>query len=140
MFYQYKGLKGHFYGNKTLFNFLTVPASVNSSNYRNFTLIHYSYTLLFLKHDNRINFVSASASEADAKQGTTERKKGTLQGTTTARNQESKTWCRHNRQKTTVHAILLMSFSSKIILTRRNLSLFERGTLCLQLAHNCDNE
>ena len=125
MFYPYKGLNRHFYGNKTLFNFLTVPASVNSLNDRNFTLIHYSHTLLFLKHGNRVNFVSASASEADARQRTTERKKGTLQGMTTARNQESKTWCRHNRQKTTVHAILLMSFSSKVILTSRNLSLFD---------------
>ena len=35
---------------------------------------------------------------------------------------------------------MLPSFSSKIVLTRRNLSLFEQGTLCLQLAHNYDNE
>ena len=40
----------------------------------------------------------------------------------------------------TCHTILLLSFSNKIVLTRRNLSLFEQGTLCLQLAHNCDNE
>ena len=35
---------------------------------------------------------------------------------------------------------MLPSFSSKIVLTRRNISLFEQGTLCLQLAHNYDNE
>ena len=64
MFYLYKGLNRHFYGNKTLFNFLTIPASVNSLNYRNFTLIYFCHTLLFLKHYNRIKFVSASASEA----------------------------------------------------------------------------
>ena len=74
--------------------------------------------------------------------------------TTAKKNKKVKLWCRHNRQKTTVQGSnterktdrsnmsrhFVRSFSSKIILTRINLSLFEQGTLCLQVAHSCDNE
>ena len=90
MFYQYKDLNRHFYSNKTLRNFLTITASVNCSNERNFMLIYRRHTSLFLKHDNRILNQRQPPRLMQSK-GLQRGRSKKLQGVTAAKTQESKT-------------------------------------------------